>query len=90
MTNENIKNSLLIGATIEFISKNKNVEDYDAILDSYTNKSTNSDQKQYVNRVVTSLKKLKNGNPLPDGTYYYVLDLGDGNPPRTGFVIIFR
>ncbi|MCB9232852.1 MAG: tandem-95 repeat protein, partial [Bacteroidia bacterium] len=31
-----------------------------------------------------------NGNPLPDGTYYYVLDLGDGNPPRTGFVIIFR
>jgi len=66
MTNESIKNSLLIGTTIEFITKNKNVDYYDTILNSYTNKSTNNDQKQYVNRVVKSLKKLKAGNPLPD------------------------
>jgi gliding motility-associated-like protein len=29
-------------------------------------------------------------NPLPDGSYYYILDLGDGSEPRVGFVLIFR
>lgn len=32
----------------------------------------------------------RNGNALPDGTYFFVLDLGDGSSPRSGFIILFR
>ena len=66
MKNEDIKNSLLAGSTIEFISNNKNVENYDAILKSFIDKSTNTDQKEYVSNIVSSLKELKSGNKLPD------------------------
>lgn len=31
-----------------------------------------------------------NGEELPDGTYYYVLDIGNGSAPHTGFIIIHR
>jgi gliding motility-associated-like protein len=31
------------------------------------------------------------GEPLPDGTYFYVLEINDGTtPPYTGFVVIHR
>ncbi|MFZ5941350.1 MAG: PKD domain-containing protein [Bacteroidota bacterium] len=30
------------------------------------------------------------GEPLPDGTYYFILDIGNGSDPRTGFIIIHR
>jgi gliding motility-associated-like protein len=30
------------------------------------------------------------GEPLPEGTYYYLIDLGQGAPPRTGYIIIHR
>jgi gliding motility-associated-like protein len=32
----------------------------------------------------------KNDQPLPDGTYYYLLDLGDGSKARSGYIVIFR
>lgn len=32
----------------------------------------------------------RNGNPLPDGTYFYVLDLGNGREPYLGYIIIHR
>lgn len=30
------------------------------------------------------------GEPLPDGTYFYQLDPGDGTAPRTGYIVIYR
>ena len=30
------------------------------------------------------------GGRLPDGIYFYILNLGDGNEPYTGFVMIHR
>lgn len=31
-----------------------------------------------------------NGQPVPDGTYFYRLDPGDGSDPITGFVVVYR
>lgn len=35
-------------------------------------------------------KGLYNGNPVPAGTYFYHLDLANGNKPLSGFLIIQR
>ncbi|MEM1000053.1 MAG: Ig-like domain-containing protein [Bacteroidota bacterium] len=32
----------------------------------------------------------RNGNPVPDGTYYWVVDPGDGSEPASGYVVIYR
>jgi len=32
----------------------------------------------------------RNGHPMPEGTYYYAIDLGDGSKRRTGYVTILR
>lgn len=29
-------------------------------------------------------------NEVPDGTYFYIIDLGEGDPPRTGYVVVNR
>ncbi len=34
--------------------------------------------------------KNENGDDLPDGTYYYSLDIGNGHEPYKGFVVITR
>jgi gliding motility-associated-like protein len=34
--------------------------------------------------------KSLNGNDLPDAVYYYILDLGNGNKPHTGYILINR
>ncbi|MCX7547709.1 hypothetical protein OS188_07075 [Xanthomarina sp. F1114] len=66
MTNENIKNSLLISATIEYISNNKDVDTYQSVLSSFLDKSSNTRHKEYVSKLVSALVLLKPGNPLPD------------------------
>ncbi|HLV15540.1 MAG TPA: hypothetical protein VKY41_10185 [Xanthomarina sp.] len=65
MTNENIKNSLLISAVIEFVSNNKDVDTYNKILESFLAKSSNANHKEYVSNLVNALISLKPGNPLP-------------------------
>jgi hypothetical protein len=30
------------------------------------------------------------GKPLPDGTYYFIFDKGNGDPPYSGYVTIIR
>ena len=32
----------------------------------------------------------ENGDDLPDGTYYYSLDLGNDKPPYKGYIVITR
>lgn len=32
----------------------------------------------------------RNGEPVPDGTYFYVIDPGDGSAPVSGYIVIFR
>jgi gliding motility-associated-like protein len=32
----------------------------------------------------------RNGAPMPAGTYYYVIDLGDVSKKRSGYVTILR
>lgn len=34
--------------------------------------------------------KSMNGKELPDAIYYYILDLGNGNKPHTGYILIQR
>ncbi|MTI19576.1 gliding motility-associated C-terminal domain-containing protein, partial [Fulvivirga sp. RKSG066] len=34
--------------------------------------------------------RLLIGTDVPDGTYFYVIDLGDGSKPVTGYVIVKR
>ncbi|MFN5020861.1 MAG: gliding motility-associated C-terminal domain-containing protein, partial [bacterium] len=38
----------------------------------------------------TAWDGTRNGVPMPTGTYYYVIDLGDGSKRRTGYVTILR
>ena len=33
---------------------------------------------------------ISGSEKLPDGTYYYILDLGDGSKPKVGWLYINR
>jgi len=54
--NEDIKNGLLNYNIVHFISITKNTEDYDALLESFKQKSTNIEQIKRVTRIVNSYK----------------------------------
>lgn len=43
------------------------------------------DEKEYDGKKVAF-----DGKSLPDGTYYYVLELGDGSKPEEGFIVLKR
>jgi gliding motility-associated-like protein len=46
------------------------------------------EQKNYAN--ATAWDGSWNGKELPDGTYFYTVDLGDGTPPLSGYLQIMR
>jgi hypothetical protein len=33
---------------------------------------------------------MSNGNPLPEGTYYYILSIDSGKSKKSGFVSIVK
>ena len=38
----------------------------------------------------SSVGIILGNNEVPDGTYFYVIDLGNGDKPRSGFVVVNR
>ena len=44
----------------------------------------------YMNETNAFDGKNKSGDNLPDGTYYYILDLENGETPLTGYLVIHR
>lgn len=65
VTDKELKNSLLMEASVEFITKSKNVDRFDPLLESFMTKCSDGHQKDYVSNMVNSLKSLKPGNPIP-------------------------
>ncbi|MGB6268119.1 MAG: hypothetical protein WBF67_03835 [Olleya sp.] len=63
-----IKNRLLFYNMIKFINASKSVEDYDMLLKSFNEKNTNTQQKNKAIKLVTSYKRLKPGQVIPDVT----------------------
>ena len=61
-----IKNNLLKYKAREFISNNHTEAEANELLDFYLTKSTNNDDKSYMKDLVSSLKLLRQGNPLPN------------------------
>lgn len=66
ITDTFIKNRLLYYNMIKFINASKSVDDYDKLLKSFSQKSTNNKQKLKANHLVNSYKRLKPGNTIPD------------------------
>lgn len=68
VSDETIKNNLFKYKTRDFISHNHSEADSQEILNYYLSKSTNIDDKAYMEDLVASLKQLRQGNPLPSLT----------------------
>ena len=68
ITDETIKNYLLKSKARDFISHNHSEAEAQEILNYYSAKSTNDDDKAYMKDLVNSLVQLRYGNPLPDLT----------------------
>lgn len=65
ITDETIKNNLLKYKARDYISHNHTQEEAKELLDFYLKKTTNSADKLYMNDLVSSLKRLRLGNPIP-------------------------
>lgn len=65
ISNESIKNALLINVLRQFINVSKNTEDYDEMLQSFKAKSTNIEDIKGATEFVSSYKILKPGNKIP-------------------------
>ena len=68
VSDETIKNNLLKYKTRDFISHNHSEAEAQEILDYYLSKSTNQEDKASMQDLITSMKLLRSGNPLPELT----------------------
>jgi len=66
VTNNTIKESLLYGYTIAYLTKNKNTEVNNILLKSYIAKSNNSSGKEMATRITSSLNNLVAGATIPE------------------------
>ena len=66
VSNPSIKNNLLYFFTISYLTKNKNIPDDAAILQSFLSKSTNTKDKEVLTNLVQSLNNLRPGALFPD------------------------
>lgn len=64
--NGDIKNNLLKYATRNFLSYNISDADCDLMYDSFQNKSTSKEHKDYITSLYTTLKELRPGNEFPN------------------------
>ncbi|GGZ70950.1 TlpA family protein disulfide reductase [Algibacter mikhailovii] len=65
VSNETIKNDLLFHFTMKYLSRSKNEEFNNAILQSYIDKSSNEDGKKMMTRYTKSINSLKEGADIP-------------------------
>jgi peroxiredoxin len=68
ITDKDIKNPLLSISSIDYINKTKNIKELDSFLDFYYEKSTDKKDKNYIEKLVKSLKQLQVGNKIPNVT----------------------
>ncbi len=68
ITDKTIKNNLLKYKAIDYISHNHTEADANDLFNYYLTKSTNEDDKVYMKELVSNLKLLRRGNPLPNLT----------------------
>lgn len=66
ITNETIKNNLLKYKTRDYVSHNHTEAEADEMLNYFLSKSTNEEDKTSMKELVSSLKLLRQGNPIPN------------------------
>ena len=66
ITDSTIKNNLLKYKARDYISHNHTEDDANELLNYYLTKTTNEEDKLYMKDLVSSLKLLRRGNPLPN------------------------
>ncbi|MFK7834181.1 MAG: TlpA family protein disulfide reductase [Winogradskyella sp.] len=66
ISDETIKNNLLKYKTIDYVSHNHTEADANTFLNYYIDKSSNDEDKAYMTDLVSNLKLLRRGNPLPN------------------------
>jgi len=65
ISDKDIKNYLLKYKTRDFVSHNHTEAEANEMLDYYLMKSTSEEDKMYISDLVSSLKLLRQGNPIP-------------------------
>lgn len=64
--NENIKNHLLKFTTRDFIAGSDDSAEIEEVYNSFLKKSTNENDKSYIQKLVSSISKLKSGKDIPN------------------------